>query len=357
MSEQIPLTFQQEWLWTFLQRWTDWNCTLACGFRLIGALDVALLKQSIVGAIRNQSILRTRILACKAGAYQNIIEPDASIFQCVRVEGKSQAERQARAAVIYEEFSRSQFELTGEPLLRFKLVQLSEREHWILLAIHRLLVDCFSGTLVFDQIWPIYADLLKGKPAHSSSIAQYGDYAQKQRQSNAQWIDKHESYWQRRLDGATPLHWPGDAGINGTAHSVLRRSHRIFGAELSAGVKALAKRMRSLPGTVMLAIYVSVLWHWCRQDDFVLPFNVAGRQAEHRSTIGFFSHILYLRIQLSSADSFSELLRRVSNEFFQAMSHQDFGMTATKRPELMGEPSFNGSPRMRSQAPPHWGLS
>jgi len=42
-------------------------------------------------------------------------------------------------------------------------VQLSEREHWILLAIHRLLVDCFRHT-VFDQIWPIYADLLKGKP-------------------------------------------------------------------------------------------------------------------------------------------------------------------------------------------------
>jgi non-ribosomal peptide synthetase component F len=85
----------------------------------------------------------------------------------------------------------------------------------------------------------------------------------------------------------------------------------------------------------MHTIYVAVLSRWCDQRDFVVPFNVAGRQSEHKNVIGYFSHTLCLRPQLTGNESFQELLSLVSNEFFRAMTHQDFGLTATKQPELL----------------------
>jgi hypothetical protein len=85
----------------------------------------------------------------------------------------------------------------------------------------------------------------------------------------------------------------------------------------------------------MLAIYIAVLWRWCRQRDFVLPFNVAGRQSEHKSAIGYFSYVLYLRMEMTGSETFRELLSRIGNEFFANLSHQDFGRMAIRHPELL----------------------
>jgi hypothetical protein len=336
MPEKLPLTFQQEWLWTLLQRSADWNCTLSCGFRLKGRVDIPVLQQSIAAAIRSHGALRTRFLVDHGNAQQQILETSAAVLECVRVGGTGGLETETRAACIFEEFSALQFDLSAGPPVKLKLLQLSEREHWLLLAIHRLLVDCFSATQVFSHIWPAYTERLQGRLPVSSPAVQYGDYAVEQRRKNQDWTEKHGGYWQRRLADAVPLRWPRMESATGMPRGALGRTSRLFGVELSDGIRNLARRTRSLPGAVMLAVYVAVLWHWCRQQDFVLPFNVAGRQAEHRAVIGFFSHILYLRIELSGKESFSELLQRVTKEFYQALSHQDFGIQATSKPELLG---------------------
>jgi hypothetical protein len=336
MPCQVPLSIQQEWLWTLLERCADWNCTLATGYRLRGTLDIDILQRSIAAIVRDHSILRTRFVTNGGIAMQQVVDPAMDMLEHIRIDGTTRMEAEQRAARIYEDFSALQFDVTREPPVKFRLLELPGREYWLLLAIHRMLVDCASADQILSHLWPVYVDSLQGRLAASSATAQYGDYARTQRQTNQAWSEKHGAYWQRRLAGCVPLYWPNSERIAGLAPGKLGRMRKIFGVELSTSLRSLARRARSLPGTVALAVYVAVLWGWCRQLDFVLPFNVAGRQAEHRSIIGFFSHILYLRIELSGTESFTELLRRVSNEFYQALSHQDFGLSATRNPELLG---------------------
>jgi non-ribosomal peptide synthetase component F len=90
----------------------------------------------------------------------------------------------------------------------------------------------------------------------------------------------------------------------------------------------------------MMTLYVAVLWNWCRQNDFVLPLNIAGRQSEHKSVIGYFSYILLVRVKLSGEERFTELLARLGNEFFSCLSHPDFGRMATRHPELLSGTVF-----------------
>jgi len=90
----------------------------------------------------------------------------------------------------------------------------------------------------------------------------------------------------------------------------------------------------------MLAAYVAVLWRWCRQNDFVVPFFVAGRQSEYRRTVGNFSHPIYMRLALSGDETFEALLEQTSNEFYRALTHQDFGRMAARHPGLLSGTLF-----------------
>jgi hypothetical protein len=109
----------------------------------------------------------------------------------------------------------------------------------------------------------------------------------------------------------------------------------LFGPQLSGELREAARRAQTLSAMFMLTIYVAVLVRWCKQKDLVVPFNVAGRQSEHKYVIGYFSHILYLRLKLTGSETFQQLLGAVSNEFYRALSHQDYGTMATKQPGLL----------------------
>jgi len=99
--------------------------------------------------------------------------------------------------------------------------------------------------------------------------------------------------------------------------------------------------MRSLPGTVMLAIIVSVLWHWCRQDDFVLPSTLPDVR---RSTVYIGSSRTFCiseynsAAQTHSANSCVVSAMNSSRQCLIRTSDDD----PTQETELMGEPSFNG---------------
>jgi non-ribosomal peptide synthetase component F len=104
--------------------------------------------------------------------------------------------------------------------------------------------------------------------------------------------------------------------------------------ELSAHLRRLGRENHSLPALVALSMYAGFVARWTKQSDFVLPFLIAGRHAEQDQIVGYFSHALYLRIQVGSPDTFLDLLKRVSNEFYRAMFHQDFGRITAARPDL-----------------------
>ena len=67
-----------------------------------------------------------------------------------------------------------------------------------------------------------------------------------------------------------------------------------------------------------------------------MPFVIAGRAASHEGVVGCFSQLVYLRIRLEGVETFNELLKRVSNEYYKAAAfRQDSGRVALERPELL----------------------
>ena len=336
MPTQLPLTFQQQWLWSLLYKQPNWKCMLTYGFRLRGALRLDHLQRSLEGLIARHSSLRARVVVVDGSVMQEVTEPIAVDLQCISVDGAGSAEIEANARRLFADFSNQGVNLAVDALLRITLLKLSDEEHWLLVSTHRLIADCFSVDQMMPELWSLYEETIGDRPISlSPDPPQYHAYAIRQQQNYPEWLKKHGGYWKQRLDVAQNLRWPSDGSVAQLPRGTLGRMRRLLDEKLSAGLREVARSERALLATVMLAVYVTALYRFCQQRDFVVPFFVAGRQSQQRSIVGYFSHILYLRMELTGAETFKDVLSNVANELFRAFTHQDFGAIALQEPRLL----------------------
>jgi Condensation domain len=324
-----------------MHRHAGWQCVVSRALRVSGPLDVEALRRSIEEVIRRHGSLRTRIVVSEGCAAQHTDSPVEYHLEVQRLVGSSGEGVETIARQSFERFSEAKPNLATGPLFRFKLLALSEELHWLLVSSHRLVADCSAIDQVAKEIWLIYGEYRHGRRSPLvGNAAQYGDYARWQERMREEWLGRHSGYWAARLAGAAPLVWPTYGNLPARPCSRLGTMSRWFEVDLSESIRAFARSARTLPANVMLAIYVAVIWRWCRQDDFILPLKIAGRHAEHRSIVGYFTQLLYLRMQVQQKQTFQELLRNVSNEFYRALSQQDYGRTATLVPEMLSGAFF-----------------
>ena len=340
MSNRLPLSFQQEWLWDAICANESWQCAATRAFRLPGALNMPLLRECLQEIIGRHSALRTRIATLDGAAGQEIRGLEEYPLEKITIEGASSAEVAANARRCFEELCDRKMNRAAEYLWNARLLELNEHEHWLVLAMHRLIGDCVAIEQTYRETKALYGERLQGLPSASTPSAQYGDYILWQQQTSPDWVKRHEPYWNRHLADATSIRWPIDPNVRGTTPGILGKAQCSFGKSLSAELLDLARAIRTLPAVPMMAIYAAVLWRWCQQDDFVLPLNTAGRPTQYKSAIGYFSYALCLRIRITGDETFRDLTSRVGNEFFSSMSHQDFGRIARQWPELLSGTLF-----------------
>ena len=95
-------------------------------------------------------------------------------------------------------------------------------------------------------------------------------------------------------------------------------------ADVTRGLRALARREGATLYMVTHAALDLLLSRWSGQEDLVVGSPIAGRtQVGTEGLIGFFVNTLALRIDLSGDPSFQELLRRVRETALGAYAHQD----------------------------------
>ena len=351
MSRQLPLTFQQEWLWDVIQENQSWQCAGARAFRLSGLLNVSLLQKCLHEVGQRHDALRTQVATRDGGVWQEIRDQDKCILDCITLSDASNEQLAVSARRHFEGVCDRKINISAEPFWNARVLELNEHEHWLVLAMHRLIGDCATIEQIYREIKLLYDEQLEGRPSALKPAAQYGGYTVWQQQTSAEWVERHEPHWKRYLAEATSIQWPVDRDLTATAPGILGKAQCSFGRALSADLLALARAVRTLPAVPMLAIYAAVLWRWCQQRDFVLPLNTTGRPTAYKSAIGYFSYPLYLRIHMTGDETFRDLVSHVGNEFFSSMSHQDFGRLARQRPELLTGTLFQWLTSYPEEAP------
>lgn len=325
----FPLSFAQQRLW-FLYQLDPEDCAynIPVAVRLTGKLNVKAFEQSVNAVIERHETLRTSFTTIK-GEPKQIVSPKLTLKVSV-IDRQTPLEREEETTVI-NQFARKEaqtpFSLARSPLLRVKLLRISEKEAVVLLTMHHIVSDGWSMGILVRELATLYEAFSRGKPSPLPELTiQYGDYTVWQRQHlQGEVLDSLLSYWKRQLGSSPPiLPLPTDRPLESAKTTQGGTLSFHFPTEKLQHLKQLCQQEGVTLFMLLLAAFKALLYRYTDADDIAVGTDVANRsRAETEALIGFFVNILVLRTDLSENPTFRELLQRVRKVSLGAYSHQD----------------------------------
>ena len=327
-DQRLPLSFAQQRLW-FLAQMEGVSEAYHIPFRLRfgGDLDTAALRRALNRMLSRHEALRTTFVLLGEEPVQQIASVEESHFVLLQQDLRGQDAVEAELRRVAELEARTPFDLAHGPLIRGRLIRVSEDEHVLLITMHHIVSDGWSMGIFLRELSTLYSAFMRGEDDPLPELAlQYADYAVWQREWMAGEVLREQAeYWKSTLDGAPvllelPIDHPRPAQMNyagAVAGLVLEK-------ELTTALKALSKRHGTTLYMTLLTAWAVLLARLSGQQDIVVGTPVANRgRVEIEPLIGFFVNTLALRIDLTGSPTVGEMLGRVRAQALSAQQHQD----------------------------------
>ncbi|HLL67790.1 MAG TPA: condensation domain-containing protein, partial [Micromonosporaceae bacterium] len=322
---RLAVSYQQEGMWFLDQLNADsvvYHVPLVV--RLVGPLDVPRLRRGIEALLARHESLRTRFGSGDGVPFQ-VIEPPGELDLPV-TDLTGAADPMGAAVGIAEQEAARPFDLAVGPLVRCFLMRLADAEHMLVIAMHHIVVDGWSVSVLVKELADLYADpdvVLPDLALQPADVAAW----QRTWLSGAT-LAAQLGYWRERLAGAPLVDFPTDrprpAVRTWEGATVLGRLE----AELCGRARGFARAQQSSFLATLMSAFAIVLAHHTRQDDFSIGSVFSGRsRPELEPLIGYFANTLVLRIDAGGDPTFRELVQRANDVVLGAVEHQDVPFT------------------------------
>ncbi|MFN3988462.1 MAG: amino acid adenylation domain-containing protein [Rhodocyclaceae bacterium] len=328
-SGKLPLSYAQRGLWLTWKLDPDSPAYNMAGIlRFRGRLDVGALLASVQNLIERHETLRTIFhVDDDDEPHQVILPPNVIKTEEVDLSDLPEQERTQEVHRLQQDLARAPFRLDAEPPLRTRLWTLGDDEHVLGIVLHHIAGDGASVRILVDELLFLYqyecglhTERLEPLPI------QFADYVVWQRN----WFEVGEkarqlAYWQARLGGEHP---PLDLPVTrprGVSQS-RKEGHYKFGlpADLSDGLRLLARDHGASLFMVMLALFKLLLCHYSGQTDVRIGAPIANRQRlETRGMIAYLTNMLVLHTRVDLSGTFSDLIGAVRETVLEAHAHPD----------------------------------
>jgi amino acid adenylation domain-containing protein len=344
----LPASFAQDRLW-FLDQLEPGTAAynLVRAFRITGPLNADALTSAIGAVIRRHESLRT-IFESVDGEARQVVLSDVDVqVPILNLANLPESEREREALRIASEEGKKPFDLTRGPLLRTALLQLSRDQYILVLAMHHIITDGWSISILFRELAHCYEAYASGREPQLPELPiQYVEYAQWQREYiTGEVLAKQVKYWKNKLAGAqTILDLPTDRP-RPTTHSWHGATEElIFDGQVLAALKEFAQAEGATLFMVSMAAFQALLWRYTSQDSILVGTPTAARsQIEIENLVGFFVNTLVFRADFTPDLTFRDLVRQVRGCALEAYAHQDVPFEKLVE-ELLPQRSMNTSP-------------
>ncbi|MFG2527463.1 amino acid adenylation domain-containing protein [Streptomyces sp. NPDC048516] len=322
-----PLAFQQEPMWLFDQLQPG-SATYHIHFaaRFEGPLDLGVLDQCVRDLIERHTVLRTVFPTVGGRPVQRVLEHLRVPVEVSDLRELPEPERQAQAARIATRDARAPFDLAAGPLLRLRVLHLTETCHRLLVTLPHLITDAWSDDILVRELNHLYRARSRGTaPALPPLPVTYQDWARRQRSESARTEAEQLDRWRRYLEGVpTVLELPADR----PRPAVQRHRGRRLTFDIPESV---ARRLELLAGaegttlyTVLLAGFGALLHRLTGQQDFLVGSPVANRtRTDTEGLVGLFVNTVAVRCTLTGRPSFLELVRRTRTSAAECFALQE----------------------------------
>jgi fengycin family lipopeptide synthetase D len=311
--EHYPASFAQRRLYlSYLLNKEVTNYNMPLVYELKGTIDITRFGKTFTKIIERQEALRTGFAVIDGVVVQRIYEKVS--FEVSVIQSTGAAIDKQIADLIRP------FDLSYPPLLRISIIQQGLDDSILFIDMHHIISDGVSIGLLLTEFTKIYnAETL------SPLKIQYKDYAfwlDQYRATAA--FNKQKKYWltafadkQEALE--LPLDYPRPN------ESTYEGENIVFTIDKTT-VLALRKVANDKASTLFLltfAAYKVLLYKYSGQNDIVVGTPVVGRiHPDLDDIVGMFVNTLPVRTNVQSAQSFTDLLAQLKENFFKALDNQ-----------------------------------
>ncbi|CAM5796677.1 amino acid adenylation domain-containing protein [Brevibacillus borstelensis] len=330
-EKKRELSFAQKRLW-FINEWqgTSSLYNLPTYFEITGPLQYDAFLASLEHLLARHEVLRV-----------NFIEEDGRPFQVIDDSKKSNLERislsdqpyelaKQTALQAMEEDAKIPFELTSDPLYRFKLYKLSDNQHLFYYNVHHIVWDGWSNYVFQSDLLKKYNEIVGGTDCEVQEAmegqVQYSDYVTWQ---NA-FIDspvyrEQMDFWKTQLGTEAPSIklMANQKKTHPDGHNGAVSTFQIPNQVLEQ-LKAFCKQNNTTLFMAMLSLFKLLIYRLSQEKDIAIGTTAAGRNhAKLEGLLGFFVNTLVIRNEIREGTSFVELVQQVSDTAVKAFSHGD----------------------------------
>ncbi|MFN8596436.1 MAG: amino acid adenylation domain-containing protein [Anaerolineae bacterium] len=328
LNHARPLSFAQQRLW-FLDQLEPGSpvYNVAAAIRLTGPLDVTALQRSLAAVVQRHEVLRATFPARDGQAYIDVASAMDVTLPITDLQSLPEPDRAPSAQRFLRDEARRPFDLARGPLLRVHLIRLAPDDHLLLFAIHHIIFDGWSTSVLIRETAVLYDAFTHDRSLPLPDLAiQYADFAHWQRHwLQGDVLEQQLAYWKQHLGGELPvLNIPTDR-----PRPALQTNHGAqvaftLPADLSVALDDLSRQSGATLFMTLLAAFDTLLYRYTGQDDICIGTPIANRtRAEIEGLIGCFVNTLALRVNLTGAPTFRDLLKRVRETALGAYAHQD----------------------------------
>jgi amino acid adenylation domain-containing protein len=320
-----PLSHSQRRLW-FLDQLAPGNPAyhIPVAVRLRGRLDRRALATALGNVAGRHDVLRTHVGVIDGEPVQ-VVDPSAPMpFPISTVDADGYDPDQLAAAIAADAVR--PFDLSTGPLWRASLFRVADDDHVLTVVMHHIVSDGWSLAVLTDELATGYAAVAQGRPDPVPRPAvQFADFAAWQRATlDGNAVSAQLDYWQRQLADPPTLRLPTDRprpAVQTFSGAVLPWQ---LDAETTRDLRAVGRSTDATLFMVLLGAFGMLLGRRGYADDVVVGSPASGRtRLETEKLIGFFANTLPLRLDLSTAPAFTDLLGRVRSTCLDAYLHEE----------------------------------
>jgi amino acid adenylation domain-containing protein len=326
-SEGAPLSSAQSRLWFEYQLAPDtaaYNVPLS--FRIDGPVRVGALADGLREVVRRHEALRTTFQVIGGEVLQVVGPPPDTVFLLADLTALPPHRREAEVARLARWIGDAPFDLTRGPVLRALCAGVTAESWRLLLALHHIALDGWSGNVLARELVASYQAFAQGRtPLLPELPVQFADFARWERGwMQGEVLAEHERYWLGQLAGLreTP-ELPGDRSRPVVPTWRAGWAPVRIDAELTEAVRALGRSAGATLFMTLLAAFDALVHLHTGAEDVVVGSAGANRiRPEVEPLIGCFLNLLVLRTNLSGRPAFREVLARARETALGAYAHQ-----------------------------------
>jgi amino acid adenylation domain-containing protein len=322
-----PLSVPQQQVW-FIQGLAPGNIAYhaQATIRVIGALDLDVFARALTELTRRHESLRTTYEEGADGPVQVLHPPAPFPLTTIDLSDLPAAARDARLEEVVRAELATPFDLGQLPLTRWTAIRLAPEEYELVLVEHHLVHDGWSVSVLMRELEALYNAFVAGEPSPlPEPPVQYRDYVRWQRDLlDSDLLRRQVEYWRERLTGAAQLALPTDRPRPATQRFRGELLRPAVPAGLPGRLRELCRREGVSLYMTMYAAFAALLHRYTGGRDICVASGFANRRVrEAEGLIGMLVNPVVLRLDVSGAAPFRDLLAQARDVVLDAAAHQE----------------------------------